>query len=1562
MYLVVYGRKCYKEFSLDTSRNKINEFTLNATEWGFSTPVVLSTFHSDSGLAIELVKGGKCVALGCAERSFVPKMETPYSCVASNGDSFAIIVSDNYNILPVFDKYILPTDRVLSIGSESTNTICYKFENAIEKKCAEMRYSSSSGGFVLHCMDKCIVYLNGERVRDTVRIHFGDVISVFGLKIVYAGTIIGIKALVGTYIADLSMKKYDVSANSFGQKRLEQSYSDYKQSARILPRLYDGVVEIDQPPAPENVKKKSVFATIGRSLTMSIPMLLGCAFMMYARSSSSGGFMSIGAITAVTSALIGAVWALISLNSEKIEQREHEEKRFNSYGNYLLTKANELSVKYEENYKALTMMYPSPEVCLSYTRSSPELWNRNPSHKDFLFVRLGLGTVPFQIEVKTPKQGYTQNSDKLRDFIFILRDDYSEMENVPVGIDFRTRPLVGIAGYRNPANGADYGRELVKSIIAQIITNISYHDVKIVLINNSDDGFWHFMKDVPHCYSGDKAFRYISFSKNSAGEVGSELASIIRERKSSQQRKSSVLPHYIVIATEPSVLEHNMLASFLLHPEESYGVSTIILSSGIATLPNECEYIIDCDRNICHMGEMLNTGGERYDIIPDFCSTSALRNSARNMANIRIEEKNEDRSIPSSVTFLGMYKAGSVQELNISSRWRKNNIIESIAVPIGLKAGSALCDLDIHEKMHGPHGLVAGTTGSGKSELLQTYILSLCVNFSPDDINFLIIDYKGGGMSGLFEGLPHLAGSITNLGGNSIRRALLSVKSEIRRRQVIFARYYVKKIDEYTALYKSGTTNFPLPHLIIIVDEFAELKKNESEFMRELISVAQVGRSLGIHLILATQKPSGTVDDNIRSNAKFSLCLRVQDIQDSKDMLAKPDAAYITNPGGCIMRVGTDEIYEPLQSAWSGAPLPGNAENNERVAKLLTDTGHTLINSTYQNNGGDDASELFDRGFKDAVKVKLETQLDAVIGEIARTFNKDGYLPVYPLWLPEIGHILSLEELRQEEKKYGNPNENSFLGVTVGLADDPANQTRGILKVDFAAGGNHLVLGTVATGKSTFILTTLYCLIEKYSPREVNFYIADFSSGALSVFGSVPHVGGYVTENDGDKIKKLFFLINNIITERRAKLHGGTWSDYNRHNPGELPAVIFVIDNYAVFRDKTELAYDRDVMRISREGLSLGVFFFISAAGFGINEVNSRLAENFRTTITLELTDKFKYVDALHTTKIGILPESGVAGRGLARFQDSCLEFQTALVSTEADEYSRLEKIKSMLAGISSKYSGMSARPVPEIPKKPTVFGMKALSEYPSLRDNPASLVFGYDSETAALSGIALDKSYCNMIVSPDCVGYASIIRLLAEFAAHKPQAQVAVISNTASEYKYPELVRVLHSYDEIFDYFKNLMPVFIERNKQKKSLIDAGEEDDAIFSRMAEYPPVFIFIEDLNAFFDLVYHPSPEAGHMEGFLENIFDKGNLHNIYFFGGITASDNVKVSLYKAFRSFSKNKNGILAGMPVSSQKLINFGNMPFAESSRAVPAGAVLTATPNEDDVEMHRLFIPRDYR
>lgn len=429
---------------------------------------------------------------------------------------------------------------------------------------------------------------------------------------------------------------------------------------------------------------------------------------------------------------------------------------------------------------------------------------------------------------------------------------------------------------------------------------------------------------------------------------------------------------------------------------------------------------------------------------------------SRQLSNFKVRENASNAAIPDMLTFLDMYKTSRVEDLDMYHKWLENRTYESMRSLIGQKAGEQPVYLDIHEKYHGPHGLVAGTTGSGKSETLQTYILSLVLNYHPHEVAFILIDYKGGGMAQSFIGLPHLAGVITNLGGNQTTRALLSINAEIKRRQHTFNEYKIKHIDAYIELYRNGEAEEPMPHLLIIADEFAELKKEQPDFVRALVSAARVGHSLGINLILATQKPSGVVDDEIWSNTRFRICLRVADKQDSNEMLKRTDAAYITGTGRGFLQVGNDEIFDEFQSGWSGAPytpeVPFN-DDSKAKAVIIGLTGKPEAVKKKKKKKGDN--------------VKKFTQLDAMVQYAANLAEENHIKPLRQIWLPPLPGLFYLDdlELTWDEKQ---------IKLPVGLADDPQNQRQFPVYLDFIRDGHLLICGSAGSGKTSLVQTILY--------------------------------------------------------------------------------------------------------------------------------------------------------------------------------------------------------------------------------------------------------------------------------------------------------------------------------------------------------------------------------------------------------------------------------------------------------------------------------------------------------
>ncbi|GFI68430.1 ESAT-6 secretion machinery protein EssC [Lachnospiraceae bacterium] len=293
--------------------------------------------------------------------------------------------------------------------------------------------------------------------------------------------------------------------------------------------------------------------------------------------------------------------------------------------------------------------------------------------------------------------------------------------------------------------------------------------------------------------------------------------------------------------------------------------------------------------------------------------------------------------------------------------------------------------------------------------------------------------------------------------------------------------------------------------------------------MRELISVAQVGRSLGVHLILATQKPGGTVDDNIWSNSKFRLCLRVQDRQDSNDMLHRPEAAYITQAGRCYMQVGNDELFELFQSGWSGAAYEEDgAQRKTVIAKMLSLTGKAaLVGKRAKTHKRKEAGQ------------KERTQLDAVVDYLKLLAKENGYTHMLQLWLPVLPVSLYLKQLKGYKSCFdGNTwrrdRQEWNLETPVGMYDDPVNQSQDTVRLSLSQNGHHAVIGTVASGKSTFLQTFVFAMVSRYSPSDIHIYAIDFSVKMLSAFERMPHVGGIIYENEMTSTMSLFIRTSSI--------------------------------------------------------------------------------------------------------------------------------------------------------------------------------------------------------------------------------------------------------------------------------------------------------------------------------------------------------------------------------------------------------------------------------------------------
>lgn len=1645
--LSIYTKNAYKEYQMPAAIN---------TETSIGISRQYFELKEDLSLRLEAVNGlwkfkrNRRYTLSRQDGDAYTflKSNDVISINTSQDEAITAIVTEMGNSFTVFNKYNISSLSQITIGTSEDNLICYKFQGLVSRHHALLKKSGSS--WIIEDTSSNGVFVNEAKIQAPVVLRVGDCVHIFGLKIIYLNDRLAINAVNPELLIHPSILPLHYFENQDCKKAVEEDKIRPKRyfhrSPRNITPLETDPIEIEAPPEPRQMQKKPLFLVIGPSFTMAIPMLLGTVMAIYSTQLSggaSGAFLYTGIITAVGSAALGVFWAIVNLKYEKKTTDEAEKHRFEAYSAYLIKQVDTIKEKYLRSRQTLLELYPDAQTCASYGKDHTALWSRNRSHEDFLVHRLGLGNFSFQIPIDVPKERFSLSMDNLKEKPAVIKQEYKTLYDVPVRVDLWAHHLIGLIG----GSGKQGALDIMHILSAQIAANNSYTDVKLVYIYDGSVSSqeWEFAKWFPHVWSEDKKTRYVASSKEEASDVFYELVKIFRMKAEEEkpQKKQVPKPYYIMFVANPGVLEGELITKYIYDSQDFGGLTTFIMAESYEQLPNLCEYVIQKDEIFQGAYELADV--QRQSIEFDQLSREKLDRMSRTLSGIEVKEVEKGGDIPNALTFLEMYHVNRPEDLHAQELWRKNRNYENMKAAVGLKAGGELCYLDVHEKYHGPHGLVAGTTGSGKSETLQTYMLSLALNFSPDDINFFIIDYKGGGMANLFEGLPHMIGQISNLSGNQVRRAMVSIKSENKRRQRIFNENNVNNINLYTKLYKNGEAAIPVPHLFIIIDEFAELKREESDFMKELISVAQVGRSLGVHLILATQKPSGTVDDNIWSNSKFRMCLRVQDRQDSNDMLHKPDAAYITQAGRCYLQVGNDEIYELFQSAYSGAVYDENTKSQkEELASMISLTGKAaLIGSNlkrkqqaeqrfiwifnlvqimlqvaadrnqiieelaessdrmkalyaklayFQVNypetdynasrldellqvysgiskligGGEnkdienEVRELLKYADENNVKLpdqKMKTQLEAMVEYLARTAEENGYHYSFQLWMPLLPDCLYLDQLAgysdhvYDGKNWPKALKEWTLEVPVGLCDDPVNQAQIPLVLSFSENGHHAFCGMIVSGKSTLLQTLVYGLIHRYSPEYVNIYAIDYSSHMLSAFEKAPHVGGVIYEEDTEKMNKFFHMIQEMLDSRKKMFKGGNYSQYVRANGVVIPAVIVAIDNYASFREKTDNRYEEVMMHLAHDGVSYGIFLVIAAGGFGVTEIQSKVGDHIKTVVCLQMNDKFQYCDALRTASVDVMPEANVKGRGLAMVGDRLLEFQTALSQKADDDYKRMECIVNVCSQMAENWKGPCAKQIPVIPEKPLWSEFETLQEVKEMLADDRRLPLGYDMENASAYGVDLSKIYCYLISGKARTGKTNAMKALI-YAAQAKGGRICVIEHGTDELMAAAgkvgAVYVSNQQEQA-EFFKELVEPFQKRKQIRKELLAEGREEE-IYETLLKEERICIFIGDMASFIQSIYKPEEGVLNIRPFLENITEKGRLHNVYFFVAINQDAVGGVMGLKVYENMTGYHTGIHFGGSVANLRYMNFGNLSYTEQNKVHKAGTGMLPMANEEDV------------
>lgn len=1168
------------------------------------------------------------------------------------------------NSRQTFRKVFLRNSETFNIGRTDDNSFCYE-NKFVSGKHARLSFDGKNWS-ILDLGSTNGTYVNGLRV-DSRNLTAGDLIYIMGLKIIVGYNFLAVNNPDGLLkINAQSLVEYRPQNIEENEKDFELPQKKYFfRSPRFHREIERAEIKIDPPPQLQKLDTVPLALMLGPSITMGMTSLsTGILSLNNVLANGGNITQALPTLLMSVSMLLGTVmWPVLTKKYEKKNKLKNEKKRQEKYLAYLDRVRDEVRRKCKEQSDILQENLVSLEECAGrIAEERANLWERALGHSDFLKLRLGLGNLPLDADVKYPEKKFTMENDNLQDAMLSLGEEPKQLVNVPISVSLVEKTTVGIYGeFMQTIN-------MMKALILQMISFHSYDELKIILISDEcNNREWNFVRFIPHFWNDDKSVRFLAFHTDEVKELSAYIERNILSRGDTENRDYSELsPYYVIISTSKTLSEKCEGLQQLLKFKNNRGFSILLSASKLSDLPKETKFVISVDGDNSRMFDRDDTTGKAIQFSAEKANEKTIDNLAEDIANIELDLSTQRYSLPSMLTFLEMFNVSKIEHLNSLTRWKENNPTMSLQTPIGVDAYGEAFYLDLHQNFHGPHGLVAGMTGSGKSEFIITYILSLAVNYHPNEVAFILIDYKGGGLTGAFEDaergvkLPHLAGTITNLDGAAVKRSLISIQSELQRRQTIFndarkvSNEATMDIYKYQQLYRDKIVKEALPHLFIISDEFAELKTQQHEFMEQLISTARIGRSLGVHLILATQKPNGVVDDEIWSNSKFRVCLKVQEKADSQDMIKCPDAAELSQTGRFYLQVGFNELFALGQSAWCGAeyiPTETIEKEVDSSIQVVDNLGRVMMNVKPDK--------------KKIIRDNEVKQIVAIVKYLTDLANEER-IAVRPLWLDPIPGYIYIDAV---EEKYSIKSGGITLNPVVGEYDDPFNQKQGVLTVPFSSEGNCLIYGATGNGKTTFLTSLCYSLIKKHSADEVHIYIMDFGSETLKVFENAPQVGGVILSADEEKTMNFLKMLYNEMERRKSLFseYGGDYATYCRNSGKIVPNIVVLLNHYSGFAEQYEEMQDLFTL-LTRDGVKYGIYFAVTASS--TNAVRYKTQQNFKMMLTMQLNDATDYSLVVGKTD-GLIP-SKQKGRGLVALE-RVYEFQTAYCKDVPDiqEYLR---------------------------------------------------------------------------------------------------------------------------------------------------------------------------------------------------------------------------------------------------------------------------------------------------
>jgi S-DNA-T family DNA segregation ATPase FtsK/SpoIIIE len=1001
---------------------------------------------------------------------------------------------------------------------------------------------------------------------------------------------------------------------------------------------------------------------------------------------------------------------------------------------------------------------PDP-AALGLVASGPSsrLWERRRSDPDYLVLRVGTVDQPSLLEVEDPE--FEDHQRRVR----------WNIPDLPCVLDVTQRGVVGLVGDDATARG------VTRWLLAQAAILHSPRDLRVVVLTDrAGEECWEWVRWLPHARSpgparpGDPVAMVGNDPETVARRV-SDLQTLVRARLkargSSMGRIVFAEPDVLVLLDGARRLRDVPGMVQVLAEGPAVRVFAVCLDARERLLPEECTAVVHCDADGLTVRQSDTPDVE--EVRPDLVTPAWCDHAARGMSSLRDVTPDEDDGLPTLIRLLellGLDDQRPPDPARIVAAWSFRPASTGFVIGAGFDGPIGL-DL----VTDGPHALIAGTTGSGKSELLQTLVASLAVANRPDELVFVLVDYKGGSAFQHCEQLPHTLGMVTDLDGALAGRALESLGAELRRRETMLAAARAKDLPHYRSLRAKSPDLPALPRLVLIIDEFASLVREIPGFIPGLVSLAQRGRSLGIHLVLASQRPAGVITSDIRANTNLRIALRVTDPGESSDVIDTKDAAFISaaTPGRALVRLA-HQLVVPFQTAYVGGSYqrddPADAEAKLAQAPVEAASLSWLgLGRPAPLGRGRTAPGAFP-GEEDETR---ETELDVLVDTVRAAAELSGYQRQPSPWLPPLGYRVLLADLmRQVGPVRPAATSPRLPPVPYALEDLPALQRQLPVMCDLATFGHLFVLGAPRSGRSQVLRTLTGALGDVLSPADLHLYVID-TGGALAVLAELPHCGAVVLAADLERVGRLLERLAEELGARQGLLarHSCTGLDELRAAlpPEERPAhVMLLVDGWDGLAN-TLLEYNGGglyelLLGLLREGDAVGIHLVLTSERGLLTGRAGGLSDH---RLMLRMADRGDF-NAIRVPGTRI-PDYVPPGRAWRSVNQA--ELQVAVLTDDLSGQGQADALRRIAARARARHAGVppARQPFPVSALPASVTFADAFATVPAADRRPLLALLGVGGNE--MSPVMVDfgaRAYTFLVGGPPGSGRSTTLATLA--------------------------------------------------------------------------------------------------------------------------------------------------------------------------------------------------------